>query len=122
MTQMLRVRTLAAALALCASSAFAADQAMIDAAKKEGAVNWYTSQIVNQFVIPAKDAFEKKYGIKISYIRGDASDLVIRIVNEAKAGRVEADVYDGTATAAGLKNEKLALKWTPPDAARLGKD
>ena len=104
------------------TSALAADQALIDAARKEGEVNWYTSQIVNQFVIPAKDAFEKKYGLKVNYIRGDASDLVLRITNEARAGKVQADAYDGTATSAGLKKEGLALKWTPAEAARLGKD
>jgi ABC-type Fe3+ transport system substrate-binding protein len=122
MSRISRGFALAAGLASLVAPAFAADQALIDAAKKEGALNWYTSQIVNQFVIPAKDAFEKKYGISVSYIRGDASDLVIRIVNESKAGRVQADAYDGTATAAGLKKENLALKWTPADAARLGKD
>ncbi len=111
----------AAALLICASAS-AADQALIDAAKKEGAVNWYTSQIINQFVLPAKAAFEKKYGINISYIRADANDLVLRITTEARAGRIEADVFDGTATAPGLKRENLALKWTPADAARLGKD
>jgi iron(III) transport system substrate-binding protein len=113
---------LAAALALLATPAFAADQALIDAAKKEGAVNWYTTQIVNQFVRPAVDAFQKKYGVTVNYIRGDASDMVLRIISEAKAGRVQADVFDGTATAPGLKKENLALKWVPEDAARLGKD
>jgi iron(III) transport system substrate-binding protein len=91
----------------------AADQALIDAAKKEGEVNWYTSQIINQFVLPAKALFEKKYGVKVNYIRADASDLVLRISNEARAGRVMADTYDGTATAPGLKKEGLAMKWQP---------
>ncbi len=118
----MRKLVLAGLFALSATGAMAADQALIDAAKKEGEVNWYTSQIVNQFVVPAKDAFEKKYGVKVNYIRGDASDLVLRITNEARAGRVQADAYDGTATSAGLKKDGLALKWTPADAMRNGKD
>ena len=41
--------------------------------------------------------------------------------SEARAGRVQADVYDGTATAPGLKKEGLALKWIPDSAQRLPK-
>ena len=45
-------------------TAQAAEQALIDAAKKEGSVMWYTSLIVNQMARPAVAAFEEKYGIK----------------------------------------------------------
>ncbi len=111
----------AAAILVCAP-ARSADQALIEAAKKEGQLTWYTTQIVNQFVTPAKDAFEKKYGVKINFIRADPPDIVIRLVNEAKAGRVQGDVYDGTATSPGIKKSGLALKWVPDNAARLGKN
>ena len=43
----------------------AADEALIAAAKREGQLTWYTTQIVNQFARPAAEAFEKKYGIKV---------------------------------------------------------
>ena len=46
-----------------ASPASAADQALIDAAKKEGRLTWYTTLIVDQFVRPVAEAFDKKYGI-----------------------------------------------------------
>ena len=118
-------RGLFVAMAMAASigsPARAADQALIDAARKEGEVNWYTSQIINQFVVPAKASFEKKYGVRVNYIRADSSDLVLRISNEARAGRVMADTYDGAATAPGLKKGGLALKWQPESASRLSKD
>lgn len=102
--------------------AHAQDAALIEAAKKEGQVTWYTTQIVNQFVTPAKAAFEKKYGIRVNFIRADPPDIVIRLTNEAKAGRVQADVYDGTATSPGIKKAGLALKWMPESANRFGKD
>src|ERR1700739_3738548 len=76
--------------------AMAADQKLIDAAKKDGSVTWYTSQIVDQFARPAAEAFEKKYGIKVDYLRSDSSELALRIVNEAHAGKVQADLFDGT--------------------------
>ncbi len=120
-----RLRPLLSALLACAAlsgPALAADQALIDAAKKEGQVTWYTTQIVNQFVVPAVNAFEKKYGIKVNYIRADAPDVILRITNEAKAGRVEADVFDGIPTSAALKKEGLVMKYVPDSAKRLAKD
>jgi ABC-type Fe3+ transport system substrate-binding protein len=93
--------------------AIAADQAMIDAAKKEGEVNWYTTQIVNQFVRPAITAFEKKYGIKVNYFRGNATDIALKVTAEGRAGKVQADVIDGTATSVMLRREDLVMKWVP---------
>ena len=49
-----------------------ADDALYEAAKKEGQVVWYTSLIVNQAVRPLVDAFNKKYpGVEVKYARGD---------------------------------------------------
>ncbi len=99
--------------------AYAADDALIAAAQKEGHVTWYTTQIVDQFAAPAAKAFEKKYGIKVDYVRADPNSLVLRIWNEAKAGRVEADVFDGAPTVTGLKKVDLVAPWVPDGAARL---
>ncbi len=98
-------------------AARAADAAMIEAAKKEGVVVWYTSQIINQLVIPVATAFEKKYGVKVEYVRANTGDIVIRIDQEAKASKVLADVFDGTSPVAVLKPRNLVMKWVP-DAAK----
>jgi hypothetical protein len=34
---------------------------LIEGAKKEGKISWYTTLIVDQVVRPVKDAFEKEY-------------------------------------------------------------
>lgn len=102
-----------ALVAIVLNPAFAADQAMIDAAKKEGEVNWYTTQIVNQYVRPAISAFEKKYGIKVNYFRGNATDIALKVSAESKAGKVQADVVDGTATSVMLRREDMVMKWVP---------
>ena len=34
---------------------------LVDGARKEGKITWYTSLIVDQVVRPVKEAFEKKY-------------------------------------------------------------
>jgi iron(III) transport system substrate-binding protein len=99
-------------------SARAADAALIDAAKKEGEVTWYTTQIIDQFARPAAEAFEKKYGIKVNYVRADASDSALRILNEARAGRVQADLFDGIAAPALVK-EGVVLDYVPDSSQRL---
>src|SRR5690348_16612245 len=50
---------LVAAFSCAAVAAQAADAQLIAAAKKEGAVVWYTTQIVDQFARPAAASFEK---------------------------------------------------------------
>jgi iron(III) transport system substrate-binding protein len=95
----------------------AADPALIAAAQKEGEVIWYTTQIVNQFGRPAMDAFQKRYGIRVNFVRADSVELAARLLSEARAGRLQADVFDGTATAPALKRGGVAAKWVP-DRAR----
>src|SRR6185436_15266898 len=86
-----------------AAPARAADQALIDAAKKEGEVVWYTTLIVDQLARPMVAAFEKKYpGIKVSTFRANSTDVVIKVINEGKAGKVQADLVDGTSTTGAL--------------------
>jgi len=102
-----------------AGPAAAASQALIAAAKKEGQVTWYTTQIVDQFVRPAAKAFEKKYGVKVNYTRADSNTVALRILNEGRAGHMQADVFDGTAAVAGLKKEHLVMHWMPKRAAKM---
>ena len=76
------------ALSFAGASAHAADAALIEAAKKEGEVVWYSTQIINQLVRPVAAAFEKKYpGIKVRYTRANATEVAVKIFNEVRAGR-----------------------------------
>jgi iron(III) transport system substrate-binding protein len=88
--------TLAAAFIVAtAGSARAADQALIDAARKEGTVVWYSTLIVNQLVRPMAEAFEKKYpGIAVKYSRTPAGEMALKLQNEIRAHSVQADVFD----------------------------
>ncbi len=113
----LRMVAAAACILNCASS-YAADAALIEAAKKEGRVVWYTTLIVNQVVIPLKTAFEKKYpGVTLDYARNDEGPTAIRLLNEAKAGKVQADVFDGLTVNVPLKREGLLARIDIPNAA-----
>ena len=59
MARLFSTAALAVAASLAAGSADAADAALIEAAKKEGEVNWYSTQIITQLVRPVAAAFEK---------------------------------------------------------------
>jgi ABC-type Fe3+ transport system substrate-binding protein len=99
---------------LGAGTAHAADAALIEAAKKEGEVNWYSTQIISQLVRPVTAAFEKKYpGIKVRATRANATEVAVKILNESRAGRVQSDIFDGTTTVGPLKKEGYVLKWLP---------
>ena len=115
--------TLALATALvAASTVHAADQALIDAAKKDGVVTWYTTLIVNQTAQPAASTFEKKYGVKVDYVRNETSDIMVRLFSEQKAGQIKADVLDSTSGTPALKRAGALQKWLPDIASELPKD
>lgn len=100
----------------------AADQALIAAAQKEGEVTWYTTLIIDQVSRPIADAFQKKYGIKVNYVRADGPTIYLRLFNEAHAGKVQADLFDGTNGATSLKAQNLVAHWTPDSVKNWPKD
>ena len=105
------------------NGAAAADAALIEAARKEGEVTWYSTQIISQLVRPVTAAFERKYpGIKVRATRQNATEVAVKILNEGKAGRLQADVFDGTGSAPPIKKAGLALQWLPDAARRLPKE
>jgi ABC-type Fe3+ transport system substrate-binding protein len=117
------IRTLGLWMALAgfAAPALAAEQQLIDAARKEGRVTWYTALIVDQFAQPAADAFKKKYGIEVDLVRADPNAIAVRILNEARAGQVQADIFDGAGLPALVRAGYVA-RWTPDSAKRLPRE
>ncbi|MGZ5882440.1 MAG: ABC transporter substrate-binding protein [Xanthobacteraceae bacterium] len=104
------------ALALLAPSqdVASADAALIEAAKKEGKVVWYTTLIVNQAIRPLKAAFEQKYpGIELQYARADETPTAAKILEEGVAGRVQADIFDGITNMIPLKRARLLAAYAP---------
>jgi ABC-type Fe3+ transport system substrate-binding protein len=99
--------------------AFAADDDLVAAAKREGHVTWYTTQIVDQLARPAAKAFQSKYGIAVDFVRGDSGAVGLRVLSEHKAGRTLADVVDGTSVIPSLEAEGLLAKWLPDDVKKL---
>jgi ABC-type Fe3+ transport system substrate-binding protein len=102
-----------ASLIASSGAVIAADAALIEAARKEGRVTWYTVQIADQIVRPIISGFKRKYGIDVDFVRANSATLALRLSNEAKAGQVKASVFDGTGATVALKRENVVEKWVP---------
>ena len=106
------MRIAAALASFAASLAMAAappDAAWIDRAKKEGTVTLYTSmQLVDSR--PLTEAFEKKYGIKVSLWRASGEKVAERVITESRGGRFDVDVIetDGSQVEILYREKQLA--------------
>src|SRR3990172_3441476 len=86
------------------------DPKLLEGAKKEGEIVWYTSMALDQSK-PVADAFEKKYPfIKVTLFRSGGGALMNKVLTEARAGRY---VYDVVPNALGY-NTKLVKKEEVP--------
>ena len=82
---------------------------LVAGAKKEGAVNIYTSETVED-VGALSLAFQNKYGIKPNVWRGSSEDILQRAVVEARGGRFDADAFETGATAMESLHRELLLQ------------
>jgi iron(III) transport system substrate-binding protein len=89
----------------------------IEAAKKEGEVVFYGAVAVN-ISKRITDLFEKKYGIAVKHWRGDATEIVNRVVTEARAGRPTFDVTLGNEAVMQALEEKNILAVFDAPAAK----
>src|SRR5881409_704326 len=83
------------AAALCSTAAlaqeFKPDPVDEAAARREGALTWYTSTPVAAAQHIAK-TFEQKYGIKVELLRTGGQNVIRRFQQEADAGRIAVDM------------------------------
>ena len=95
------------------------EQRLLEGAKAEGKVVWYTSLAGSSYKELAK-GFETKYpGIKVEAYRGTSTDIMTRITAEAQAKQILADVLETTVPPLTyLRENKLLVPYTSPS---LGK-
>ncbi len=77
-------------------------------AKAEGKVTLYTSldtKIVDAIVGP----FKEKHGIAVEYFRGGSADVTSKVLAEADAGHIQADMVDASDLAALLVMKERGL-------------
>lgn len=119
MTRWARALVCIAAALSAATTAHAASQALIDAAKREGRVTWYTTLLVDDASGPLAAAFEKKYGVDVEFVRRNGALQLETILEEARSGTMKVDVFDGTTTAAFVMKENLAEAYKADSAADI---
>jgi iron(III) transport system substrate-binding protein len=90
---MMRNAIIGVVIACFLGSAAAQTADIVRKAKQEKEVVYYTELIVDQIVRPLAAAFEKAYGIKVVFWRGDSQHVSLKLAIERKAGRTQADVW-----------------------------
>ena len=110
---------MAVMLLLTAAQARAAsfDPALVAAATKEGAVVWYSGLVVAQLLRPMAESFEARFpGIKLQYARASNTDTTVKLLNEARAHRMQADVADVTSGNFALTDAGIFAPYRPAAA------
>jgi iron(III) transport system substrate-binding protein len=103
-----------------AEEAYQADPQLVAAAQKEGEVVLYTTLIVDQIVRPMIKAFRSHIsGIDVKFVRTDSSQQVVRLINEGRAGRVQADIWHLSDELQPLLQENLVAPLDLPSARGL---
>lgn len=88
---------------------------LVEGAKKEGKVSWYTTLIVDQVVRPLKVAFEKEYPfLQMEFFRGNSENIVQRMISEYSAKRYEVDMIDGTVSPTMVRRANYLQRFSSP--------
>src|SRR5262249_3785236 len=103
-----------------AAEPYRPDPALLDAARKEGQALWYTTLIVDQIVRPLINSFHAPDpGVAVNFLRIDSGQQVVRLIIEAKVGRVPADVWSVIDGATPLVQNNIAAAFDIASARGL---
>ena len=91
------------------------EQRLLEGAKKEGEVVFYSAMITNQALRPITAAFQKKYpDLKLTYWRGDSEDIALKLSAEIRANSLKVDIVEGTGIGEMAVKAGFALPaWSP---------
>ena len=91
---------------------------LVDGAKKEGKLSFYTTLIIEQVVRPLKDAFEREYPfILMEYFRGNSDRVTQKLFAEYQAKRYAVDVVDGSSTTTMVRRAGFLQRFYSPHLA-----
>lgn len=116
----LRAITLSAALLSAQAAAAqdaATDPAIVEAAKEEGTVVWYSSLPI-EAIEKLSEEFTKQYGIEVEPNRKGTYGLLQALHQEAAAGRIQADLFHVSELGAfqEMKASGLLENYVSPEA------
>src|SRR5512140_813486 len=98
---------LALAVVVAAAPALAQRASVVEAAKKEGTLTFYTTIAEKDLPVIVKP-FEQKYGIKVNIWRAGTDKVLQRTIQEARANRNDVDVvHFGSPEMEALAREKI---------------
>jgi iron(III) transport system substrate-binding protein len=106
---------------------FAADQALIDRAKKEGQIAIYTV-FTRRFLEPIGDLFKKKYNLgnnfKVAFTRKGTGATIQMIEAEHMSGKSHWDIIESSDESGFLRwiDMGILMKYQPPNLDLLKKD
>jgi iron(III) transport system substrate-binding protein len=97
------------------------EKILVEGAKKEGEVSFYTTLIADA-LRPVVEDFQKKYPyLKLATVRSDAGPMLQRIMTEVRSRAVHVDVADSD-TAEAMKDGGLVQAFASPVLAEYPKE
>src|SRR5215475_2401916 len=91
---------------------------LVEGAKKEGKVSFYTGLIVDQVVRPLKEGFEKEYPfVQVDFFRGNSENIARRVLTEYQAKRYDVDVVSGSAATSMVQRAGFMQRFYSPHLA-----
>ncbi len=94
---------------------------LIEGAKKEGKLTYYSAMIVNQALRPLTAAFQAKYPfISMTYWRADSEEIETKLAAEARANNLVGDVIEGTGIGELAVRAGLAQPISSPQLDAIG--
>ena len=94
------------------------DQRLLERARKEGSLTFYTSLATTES-IPLTQAFEKKTGVKVQLWRALSEEVIQRTLNEARGKRHAVDVVETNGPEVeALAREQLTAEFYSPHTAK----
>src|SRR4030095_2620114 len=91
---------------------------LVEGAKKEGKVTFYTGLIVDQVVRPLKEGFEKEYPfVQVDFFRGNSENIARRVLSEYQAKRYDVDIVSGSAATSMVQRAGFTERFLLPHTA-----
>ena len=114
--------TTALAAPLLAAGAARAQDALVDAARREGGLSWFNGYIGDTVAQDMVGRFERAYpGVRLSTVRSTSQVAFQRLRQDQQAGLHNCDVYSSSDISHfdDLAREKRLLDYTPANAAKI---
>lgn len=98
------------------------EDALLECASEEEPLLWYTTLIEDQLARPLAEAFQERYpGLTVQISRSNSGEVIEKMLNESRAGRIESDVWSASEVTP-LKEAGVIEEYGFPTAADYPED